>query len=152
MIIEKCLQKIKIIKKKLKKKYYLLFVLLLFIIFSFESRIIYKNSLYKNIYNRFVEDQFFIKGNEKCDNLDPIYIMGQRFKKSPSSICKSESSEHICYQSSKYDYYNNLYRFPNGVICLMKNILSELIYNFSSIFGKPVWTHARIIKANLIFG
>ena len=125
MIIEKCLQKIKIIKKKLKKKYYLLFVLLLFIIFSFESRIIYKNSLYKNIYNRFVEDQFFIKGNEKCDNLDPIYIMGQRFKKSPSSICKSESSEHICYQSSKYDYHNNLYRFPNGVICLMKNILLD---------------------------
>ena len=121
MFIEISLYTEKIIRNKINKKFSLLFTLLLIIILSFGIRIINKNSLYENIYHRFIEDKFFIKGNEKCDNLDPIYMMGQRFKKSPSTICKSESSEHICYQSSKYDYHNNLYRFPNGVICLMKN-------------------------------
>ena len=51
--------------------------------------------------------------------------MGQRLKKIPNIICKSESSEHICYRSSNYDYYNKLYRFPYGVVCKMKNFIID---------------------------
>ena len=111
--------------KKLIKKYSLLFVIFIFCILSFEIRVSNKTTLFKDLNNRFIEDEFFTKGNDKCDNLDPIYMMGQRFKKPPNIICKSESSEHICYQSSKYDYYNKLYKFPNGLVCSMKNFILD---------------------------
>ena len=108
-------------QKKLFKKYSVLFFLLASNLLSFEIKSVHKSQLFNNISERFKSDDFFVKGNEKCNDLDPIYMMGQRLQKPPILICQNEISQHICYQSSKYNHHNKLYKFPNGVICLMKN-------------------------------
>ena len=108
-------------RQKLFKKYFVLFFILASNLFSFEIKSMHKSQLFNNISERFKSDDFFVKGNEKCNDFDPIYMMGQRLQKPPILICKNEISQHICYQSSKYDSHNKLYKFPNGVICLMKN-------------------------------
>ena len=127
-------------KKKLFKKYSFLFIILVSNLLSFEIKSEHKTQLFNEILKLFENDEFFTKGNEKCDNLDPIYMMGQRFKKPPFSICKDEMSQHICYQSSKYDYYNKLYRFPNGIICLMKNFTLDPSKSLNSnlIYKGPI--------------
>ena len=108
-------------QKKLFKKYSVLFFILASNLLSFEIKSVHKSQLFNKISERFKSDDFFVKGNEKCNDLDPIYMMGERLQKPPILICKNEISQHICYQSSKYNHYNKLYKFPNGVICLMKN-------------------------------
>jgi len=108
-------------QKKLFKKYSVLFFILASNLLSFEIKSVHKSQLFNNISERFKSDDFFVKGNEKCNDLDPIYMMGQRLQKPPILICQNEISQHICYQSSKYNHHNKLYKFPNGVICLMKN-------------------------------
>ena len=105
---------------------------------------IFKNDnitpLFKNILKRFNKDEFFQKDNNKCDVLDPIYILAHRFKKYPNLICKNEISEHICYRSSKYDDYNKLYRFPYGTICNIKNFIIDPLQSFQSniIYKGPI--------------
>ena len=96
--------------------------------------------LFKNILKRFNKDEFFQKDNNKCDVLDPIYILAHRFKKYPNLICKNEISEHICYRSSKYDDYNKLYRFPYGTICNIKNFIIDPLQSFQSniIYKGPI--------------
>ena len=63
--------------------------------------------------------------NLKCDKFDPIYLMGERFKKNPITICKSNESKHICFQTSKYNHYNKIARNKYGVICKSENFLSN---------------------------
>ena len=112
-------------KKRIFKKYFILFFVFIVCLLSFKFRNNNKTPLFNNIYNRFYKDEFFQTDNDKCDALDPIYILGQRFKKYPETICKSEISEHICYRSSNNDNYNKLYRFPYGTICTMKNFILD---------------------------
>jgi len=122
---------------KLIKKYSVLFFIITSNLLSFEIKDAYKSQLFNNISERLKSDNFFVRGNEKCNNLDPIYMMGQRFKKPPIIICQDEISQHICYQSSKYDSHNKLYKFPNGVICLMKNFtLDPYKYQKSNLIYK----------------
>ena len=113
------------IKRKIIKKIYALFLIFILSILNININIenAIKNPLFKIIRKKFDDEHFINKNNIKCDKLDPIYIMGQRFKKPSIQICKSKNTEHICFQSSKYDYSNQLYYFKNGIICLMKNII-----------------------------
>ena len=81
--------------------------------------------LYENFKKKYFSNEFYIKDNNKCNKLDPIYVMSQRFKKYPINICQNGDSQHICFQSSKYNFYNKLYRFPYGLICVMKNFVLD---------------------------
>ena len=119
-------------KKRIFKKYFILFFVFILYIFSHELKNTNTTQLFDSISNRLIKDEFFKKENEKCDILDPIYIMSQRFQKNPNIICKSETSEHLCYRSSIYDYYNKLYRFPYGIICTIKNFILDPSKSFQS--------------------
>ena len=83
------------------------------------------NSMYYSIYERFINDNFFRKDNMNCDKLDPIYLMGERFKKKSITICKSDYSNHICFKNSKYNDYNRIARNKYGVICKSENIILD---------------------------
>ena len=87
-------------------------------------------NIYINIYNKISGNKSLDENNEKCNIYDPINVFAQRFKRSPINICKNNISEHICFQSSKYDKYNKLYRFPYGVICLMNNFTIDPTKSF----------------------
>ena len=82
-------------------------------------------SMYYSIYQRFINDNFFREDNLKCDKFDPIYLMGERFKKKSINICKSDESKHICFQTSKYNHYNKIARNKYGVICKSENFLLD---------------------------
>ena len=127
-------------KNQIYKKSFLLAGFLTFIILSYKFIIINNTLLYQSIYKKFIDDKFFSKENLKCDNLDPIYIMAQRLKKPSINICKTKESEYVCFQDSKYDYYNKLYRFQNGVICLMKNFTLDPLksYQTNLLYKGPV--------------
>ena len=99
--------------------------IIIFLIISFENININEYSLYKSFKKKYFKNEFYIKENNKCNKLDPIYVMSQRLKKYPINICQNEDSRHICFQSSKYDFYNKLYRFPYGLICVMKNFVLD---------------------------
>ena len=127
-------------KLNIFKKIFKLFPVFIICLISFKFKKNNITPLFINIFNRFVNDEFFTENNNKCDLLDPIYILAQRFKKYPDLICKNEISEHICYRSSKYDYYNKLYRFPYGTICNIKNFILDPLQSFQSniIYKGPV--------------
>ena len=59
-----------------------------------------------------------------CDNdLDPIHLFNIRLKHDPITICKKGKSKHVCYQNSNNDYYNEIYYYKKGVVCIMENII-----------------------------
>ena len=99
--------------------------IIIILIVSFKIINIGENSLYENFKKKYFSNEFYIKDNNKCNKLDPIYVMSQRFKKYPINICQNGDSQHICFQSSKYNFYNKLYRFPYGLICVMKNFVLD---------------------------
>ncbi len=130
---------------QLSKKYWLIFISIFLIILTFKLKDINNSQLYNSIYNKFISDDFFSKDNSECDELDPIYMMGARFKKPPIKICKTRESEHVCFKSSKYEIYNKYYRFPYGVVCIMKNItLDPLKSNQTNyIYKGPIDNNTR---------
>ena len=83
------------------------------------------NPMYYSIYKRFISDNFFRDENMNCDKFDPIYLMGERFKRKPIILCKNKESSHICFQNSKYDNYNKVSRKKFGVICKIKNFVLD---------------------------
>ena len=83
------------------------------------------NPMYNSIYKRFISDNFFREDNMNCDKYDPIYLMGERFKKMPITICKSEESNHICFLNSKYNDYNKIARNKYGIICKSENFILD---------------------------
>lgn len=107
------------------KKSNLLSIIIFLIVLSFEFIKINETSLYNDFKKKYLKNEFYNKNNKKCNKFDPIYVMSQRFKKYPINICQNEDSQHICFQSSKYDLYNKLYRFPYGLICVMKNFVLD---------------------------
>ena len=134
-------QKIKYYKAKLIfQKYYLLFIASILILLPLGKRNEHKTEIFNNISYKFIKDEFFIKRNEKCDDLDPIYIMGQRLKKPPNIVCENEKSKHFCYQNSKYSHHNKLFKFPNGVICIMKNFTLDPLKSLQTnlIYKGPI--------------
>ena len=121
----------KILKQKCKANKLLLlkFVLsifhLLVIYISLFFKGIIKSPIYMKIYSKFINDNFLREENMDCDKFDPIYLMGERFKKNPIIICNSKKSKHICYQNSKYNNYNKLAKSKYGVICKSQNIILD---------------------------
>ena len=83
------------------------------------------NPMYYSIYKRFISDNFFQDENINCDKFDPIYLMGERFKRKPIILCKNKESSHICFQNSKYDHYNKVSRKKYGVICKINNLVLD---------------------------
>ena len=110
-----------LINYKILKKSSLLSIILIIFLISIDSTNFNNNSLYISIHNKIIGNNSLDENNDKCNIYDPIYVLAQRFKRSPINICKNKISQHTCFQSSKYDNYNKLYRFPYGVICLMNN-------------------------------
>ena len=53
-----------------------------------------------------------------CENeLDPFYTFKKILNSTPIVLCKSEETEHICYQN-----HFSFFVIRRGVICLMKNL------------------------------
>ena len=108
--------------KRIYKKFCFIFFYLLFI-YSSKGNI--NNPLYTAIAKKFERDNFLTKESISCNIYDPIYLMGERLKKLPISICDDEKSRHICYQNSKYNNYNKLASKKYGVICLSENLILD---------------------------
>ena len=85
-------------------------------------------------------DNFLRDENKNCDKYDPIFLMGERLKQNPITICKSKRARHICYRNSKFNYYNDISRVKNGIICKSENfILDPLKSNQTNyIYKGPV--------------
>ena len=132
----------KIKKNKYKKKF--IFKSNLIILFWIYLSIILKDSnispIYKSIYSNNIQVDFFREENKNCDKYDPIFLMSQKLKKKPIIICKGKKAKHICYQSSKYNYYNDISRIKNGIICKSENfVLNPLKSNQTKyIYRGPV--------------
>ncbi len=96
--------------------------------------------MYYSIHKRFVSDHFFRDKNMNCDKFDPIYLMGEKFKRKPIIICKNKESSHICFQHSKYDHYNKVSRKKYGVICKIKNFVLDPLKSIQTnyIYKGPV--------------
>lgn len=114
---------------QLKKYFNIITFWKLFLIIINICYIIFKNFLinpmYYSIHKRFVSDHFFRDKNMNCDKFDPIYLMGEKFKRKPIIICKNKESSHICFKNSKYDYFNKVSRKKYGVICVIKNFILD---------------------------
>jgi len=63
------------------------------------------------------------KNNIYCKNLDPIITEKKILNSKPIVLCKSETTEHICFKNNLSFFQNK-----NGVICMMKNFF----LNFSN--------------------
>ena len=98
----------------------LILILLLFLLKDFA-----KSSLYNYIYQKLQENDFLNKENKNCNKYDPVFLMAERFKKYPVTICNNEESNHICYQNSKFSYYNRISRIKYGVICLSHDFILD---------------------------
>ena len=119
-----------LIKKRNKNRAKSVFIKFNFIIafylltlLSYNCKDFFKYPTYNELYNKFKEDNFFRAENKKCDEFDPIFLMGERFKKKPINICKNNESIHICYVNSKYSYYNKIAKSKYGVICQSTNFI-----------------------------
>ena len=65
------------------------------------------------------------KDNSFCDNLDPISMFNIRLKNGPKTICKTETSSHVCYNDFNSTYNTMFYYMKNGVICKMENVVLD---------------------------
>ena len=88
--------------------------------------------MYQIIYEKLRKDNFFHEENKKCDKLDPIFLMAERFKQFPTTICENKKSKHICYHLSKYNEYNNIAKIKYGIICKMENVILNPLKSFQS--------------------
>jgi hypothetical protein len=75
-----------------------------------------------------------------CDKFDPIFLMAERFKKIPKTICEGKNSKHICYLNSKYNNYNKISRSKYGVICRSLNFVIDPTksYQTNYIYKGPI--------------
>ena len=117
-------------KKNNTKRFHLLKTLLLIfnalsIYLSITFKNYFVNPIYKTSYENLKENHFFRKENENCDKFDPIFLMAERFKRDPFTICKNKESNHICYLNSKFNKNNKIYEYTNGIICLSQNIILD---------------------------
>ena len=75
------------------------------------------------------------KKNISCEKLDPFTIEKKILNSKPIVLCKSESTEHICFKKNF-----SFFAYKNGVTCMMKNFF----LNFSNwkedgyIYNGPV--------------
>lgn len=114
-------------KNNTKRLHLIKTLLLIFNVLSIYLSIAFKdllvNPVYKECYKKLKENHFFRNDNEICDKFDPIFLMAERFKRDPFTICKNEESNHICYLNSKFIKNNKIYKSKKGIICLSQNII-----------------------------
>ena len=115
------------------------FILLIYLSITFDNAFI-KNDMYKVIYQQMHDNNFFREDNKNCDKYDPIFLMGERFKENPITLCKSQNSNHICFQASKYNNYNKISSFKYGVLCKSENFILDPLKSFQTnyIYKGPV--------------
>ena len=111
-------------KRIIKSIIFIFFILLIYISTVFDC-CFFRNTIYNYIYKKFKNENFLRENNINCDKYDPIFIMAERFKKNPISLCKSKKSNHICYQTSKYNKYNKIHEIKYGVICKSENFILD---------------------------
>ena len=116
-----------------------LFVFFIYLSLAFDSDYI-KNNMYKAIYKQMKDDNFFREDNINCDKYDPIFLMGERFKENPISLCKSQNSNHICFRTSYNNNYNTISSFKYGVLCKSENFILDPLKSFHTnyIYKGPV--------------
>ena len=135
-------RKNKFFQKRIVKPIFLVFfILLIYTSIVFDIGF-FRNTIYSYIYKKFKNDNFIRQENINCDKYDPIFLMGERFKKNPISLCKSKKSNHLCYQISKYNKYSKIPEIKYGVICKSENFIlnpfksSQADYIFKGTFDK----------------
>ena len=109
-------------KKKTKRLYKKLCFIFFYLLIIYNSKETIKNPLYSTITKKFEREDFLVEDKMNCNIYDPIYLMGERLKKFPFTICNNEKSKHICYQNSKYNNYNKIASKKFGVLHLSKYI------------------------------
>ena len=98
----------------------ILLIYLFFILKDFST-----NPKYKAINKKLKENNFFREANENCDKFDPIFLMKERFKRKPFTICQNKESKHICYLNSKFSKYSKIYKSKHGIICIFENVILD---------------------------
>lgn len=101
-----------------------LLILLIYLSIIFNN-LIFLNSFYNIVYHKFKSDNFLRDKNINCDKYDPIYLFGERFKKKPVILCKSKKSNHICYQTSKYNNNQKIAEIKYGFVCKSENFILD---------------------------
>ena len=116
-------------KNNTKRLHLIKTLLLIFNVLSIYLPIDFKdfflNPIFKTCYKKLKENNFFRKDNENCDKFDPIFLMAERFKRVPFTICKNRESNNICYLNSKFIKSHKIYKSKNGIICLSQNIILD---------------------------
>ena len=115
-IISFLLKKIKLICKLFN--ILLLILLLLIIYFDYLKNL--KNYLQNSKNKKIINNINTEENNPKCSELDPINLFSQTLKNKQMIICQNGTSKHICYKNN-----NNIYKFKNGVICIMENFILD---------------------------
>ena len=88
---------------KIKLKCFILIIVIFILVYNKNIRIYFNNKKRKIIY---------------CENeLDPFYTFKEILNSTPITLCKSEETEHICYQN-----HFSFFAIKGGVLCLMKNL------------------------------
>ena len=113
-----------IYKKRIIIKSSLIVIQLYFIYFS-KFKGLVANQFYNSINKKLIRDNFFLNENQNCNKYDPIYLMAERLKKDPTTICKSKNSRHICYHASKFNNYNDISAIKYGIICKSENFILD---------------------------
>ena len=108
--------------KKLKFQKSKIIFILFFIIFNIAINKNYKIFILKQFIK--VKENIRPNNNDYCDNIDPIKLFNLRLENGQITICQNEKSKHYCYQNIN-ENYNNIFKFKNGVICKMENIVLD---------------------------
>ena len=112
-------------KRRYSFKFNLIAIYLVIVYLSKIIKVLNSSQIYNSIYNKFIKDNFFRDENKNCDKYDPIFLMGERLKQNPITICKSKRTRHICYRNSKFNYYNDISRIKYGIIFKSENFVLD---------------------------
>ena len=112
-------------KRRFIFKFNLIAIYLVSVYIAKIIKVLNSSPIYNSIYNKFIMDNFLRDENKNCDKYDPIFLMGERLKQNPITICKSKRARHICYRNSKFNYYNDISRVKNGIICKSENFILD---------------------------
>ena len=59
-----------------------------------------------------------------CNNLDPIFMLGERLNTSPIQICENQLTKHICYSTTNVKNIHGM-AIKNGIICTIENFVID---------------------------
>ena len=59
-----------------------------------------------------------------CNNLDPIFMLGERLNTAPIQICENQLTKHICYSTTNVKNIHGM-AIKNGIICTIENFVID---------------------------